>query len=89
MENKPLTGRITAFTRLRHDKSEYTIYYRKEAVSSVIKITPDTYCIRIDGKDHLTNEVDVVEKHILGMAAPDKRRQNNSKVTPIDKNKKV
>ena len=51
-------------------------------VSTAIKVTPHTYCLRIDGKDYLTDEADIVELYILGMNKPqDKRHQKEKNST--------
>ena len=62
-------------------------------VATAIKVTPHTYCLRIDGKDYLTDEADVVEMYILGIAKPqDKRREKgkgNTSLKTVDNSKNI
>jgi hypothetical protein len=76
--------RINIYTRTPHDRIEHTLWYNPDMVSTAIMVTPNTYCLRIDGKDYLTDECDVVEMYILGIEKPkkDNRRQNGKK--PVD-----
>lgn len=58
-------NRIKVYTRTHMDRVEMTLWFNPNMVSCVVKVTPQTYCVRIDGKDWLTDNTEEVEECIL------------------------